>query len=467
MHKNISTYFYLLTGSVFLILTAPHLFTEGMVMDGVLYASISRNLAYGLGTFWEPFLSHGLFPQFHEHPPLAIGLQSILFKLIGDSIYIERIYSLLMFFLIGIGVVKVWKEITDQYTNGWVPLLFYFAMLKIPWACANNMLENTMTVFLTFSMLFLLKGIKSKAYLHFLISGALIFLAFLTKGFVGLYLWTFPFFYWLFAKRTSFIQTILKSFYLIIVTIAPLFILFTISDNAYDSILAYYNKQVLGSISNTTTVDSRFFIIVAVLYHSIPILGIISITVVLSKLLKQKLPIEKKFFHLSLVFFGVATCGIFPIMISLKQSGHYAITTYPFIAIGFALIFNSIITQLLFKLKAGSKRILMGITATLVLFSLIFTLQQFGNVKYQKEELSDCKAVINIVGKEKSINISPDIYNHWFLHGYFARYGNVSLIPSNSPSFDYYLSKNSANKIINYKEVVLPLNGYKLYKKSN
>jgi hypothetical protein len=213
--------FYILIASLFVIITTPALFSEGMVMDGVLYASISRNLANGLGTFWKPFLSHGLFPEFYEHPPLALGLQSLWFRVFGDSIYVERFYSLFTYFFMGLIIMAIWKQFTKSYKTGWIPLLFYFSMLKISWACANNMLENTMSVFIGLSVLFYLKGIYKDNFFYILLSGIFLFSASLKKGFVGLYIWGFPLFYWLFNRNIKFSRMVVNTFLLIIITALP------------------------------------------------------------------------------------------------------------------------------------------------------------------------------------------------------------------------------------------------------
>lgn len=46
-----------------------------MFVDGVTYAAIARNLAQGNGSFWSPFYTATLYPQFFEHPPLGFALQ--------------------------------------------------------------------------------------------------------------------------------------------------------------------------------------------------------------------------------------------------------------------------------------------------------------------------------------------------------------------------------------------------------
>ena len=58
--------FYILVSAIILGIVAPNLFSDGMILDGLFYATISKNLANGLGSFWYPHLTNTLMPQFHE-----------------------------------------------------------------------------------------------------------------------------------------------------------------------------------------------------------------------------------------------------------------------------------------------------------------------------------------------------------------------------------------------------------------
>lgn len=470
MKKNINTYFFIITGSIFLILTAPQLFSEGMVMDGVLYASVSRNLSIGLGTFWEPFLSHGLFPKFHEHPPLALGLQSLAFRLFGDSIYVERFYSLVIFSIIAFLITAVWKQLSKNKSLGWIPLLFYFIMLKIPWACANNMLENTMIVFLLAACVMFFKNINSNKVHYLIIGGIFIFLSALTKGLVGLYIWTLPFFYWLFTRHARFSKMLFNTLVLISFTLLPFLILMKKSSAAHDNLLIYFNKQIIGSVSSVKTVDHRYFILIAVAYHSIPIILTSILILVIAKIKNIRIELNKEQNKKAAAFIFLAASGIIPIMISLKQSGHYAITTYPFISIAFALFMEPSIKKITDKYTHKKVKPALITSLAIALFTIVFSLLQFGKYRYQQTELLECKTIITEIGTDQSIHLEPGLYTEWFLHGYFARYGNISLMPSHSPSFDFYLTKSNetTTKLMNYEEVALKTEIYKLYRlKSN
>ena len=67
------------------------------------------------------------------------------------------------FILSGIGIVALWKQLGQTIKTGWIPIFFWLIVSNVGWACANNMLENTMTVFVVFAA-FKLAQLKEFAY---------------------------------------------------------------------------------------------------------------------------------------------------------------------------------------------------------------------------------------------------------------------------------------------------------------
>ena len=469
MKYNKHIIIYIFISAVFLIFTAPLLFSDGMVMDGVLYATISRNLANGLGTFWKPFLSHTFFNEFYEHPPLAFGLQSLWFKVFGNSIYVERFYSLSTYVLTGLLIVGIWREFTNTYKTGWIPLLFYFSIPKISWACANNMLENTMTVFIATSVLFYLKSIKNYRFRFLIISGIALFLATLTKGFVGLYVWGLPLFLWLFVRKQKFVRVAADTILLIAITVIPLLMLLFFSNEASENLMHYFNKQVLGSIQNSNTVESRFFIVIAVIYHFLIPAVIATSVIIIAVVKKIKMPLKnfknKEAFSLLLMSLG----GILPITISMKQSGHYAITVYPFIAIAIGLLLNQIINTLsdIINEKSIKFKVFAILTYGIAVGVVVFSFMQVERIGYEKNKVSDCYLIIDKIGKNKTVSICPKMRDEYSLYGYFARYGSISLDRKTQQEYFVIDDRCDKSKIEKeYTKVELNTIEYSLYKKN-
>lgn len=109
MNKN-QIPFYLTVISIFILIISPNLLSDGMFMDGVLYAIVSNNLANSQGTLWHLNMQP-VDPVFYAHPPLGFLMQSVLYKFFGNSILIERVYSILTFIITAFIIVKIWNSI--------------------------------------------------------------------------------------------------------------------------------------------------------------------------------------------------------------------------------------------------------------------------------------------------------------------------------------------------------------------
>ncbi len=462
-------YFYLFVAFLFLGLTSVELFSDGMFMDGLLYADMSKNMAEGLGSFWKPHLSNTLFDEFYEHPPLALGLQSLWFRFFGDSIYVERFYSLFTYIIVGYLIVLIWGKLTNDKKNGWIPLFFWIIISGVTWSAANNMLENTMSVFVCLSVFFYFKSIDNRRFFLIFLSGLSLSLGLLTKGFFCLYIWSIPFFIWLFIRKKKFNHMAVDTFLLISSTIIPIAFLYFFIPAAENNMLNYFNKQVLGSINNTQTVETRFAIVRMFLERTLlPMaIGIIVVIIALKQNVNKKLLKENRKY--TLIFLSIVLAGILPIMISMKQRSFYINTVYPLFALGLAYYLYPVLIIAIEKIKAKSKgfKIFKMITLGIVIASVILSLLQINKTGRNKAKIYDSKAIINIIGVNKTINICPQLYSSWSLHGYFNRYGNVSLDKNQKNIHGYYLtvdtcSKNKLNKY--YNLVPIKTEKYKLYR---
>ena len=61
----------LLVVSVYCLLVLPRLLSYGMFVDGIVYASIARNMAENYGSFWQPYYTATVAPVFSDQPPLG------------------------------------------------------------------------------------------------------------------------------------------------------------------------------------------------------------------------------------------------------------------------------------------------------------------------------------------------------------------------------------------------------------
>lgn len=454
---------------LFLGIVVFHLFTDGMFMDGLIYSALSNNMANGFGSFWSPYLSNSVFPEFYEHPPLALGIQSMWFQLFGDSIYIERLYSLFTYLLTGIATVLCWKELGNKVKTGWIPLLFWLLVTNVQWAIANNMLENTMTVFVVFSAYFCLKGINRSKVIYIVIGGLLLSLSVLSKGFVGLYIWIIPFTLFLFLRKQTIISMAIKTIVLVLSTALPILLLYLFSEDASNNFTNYINNQVLKSIETAVTVNSRYQIFLEFIQHILVPLGL----AILIFLFGRKTVDYKTHFSknkkLIFAFCFLLFCGIAPIMVSLKQSGFYILTIYPFFGILMGLIILPIIEKWMESnlIKAKNLRYLKVVAFAFLTAVFAIAINKNGEIGRDIPEVNDAYIVINHIGKDTEIDICKSQFNNWSKHGYYSRYGKITLLRESEKNAEFYLVSNDDCKPNpeQYKKVNLEMMNHTLYQK--
>ena len=467
MMKNNLYPFYLSVFGIILIIISPSLLSDGMFLDGLLYAVISKNLANGIGDFWHLHLTKTLSPIFFEHPPLAFGLQSLFFKILGDSIFVEKLYSFLTYVVTGIIIVKIWKKliVNNSIQTAWLPLLLWITIPLVFWAIPNNMLENTMMIFTSLSVLFILKSFENRRFLYLFLAGLSLFGAFLCKGFVGLF--TFSFIFWIFIikRNINFKRFFIDTSVLFFSALLPLIVLYFAVPESIDNILAYINKQVVGSVQNVQTVETRFFILIRLFLELIPMFLLIILLVAFTFKVKFSNSNIKWFW----VFLLLGLSGVIPIMISMKQRGFYILATFPLFSIAFALLIVERVDYLIKKINTKGVKFKIYKYASILIFAIGVSLVLYNSNKIgrDKDKIEDVHSVGDIVSKNTIIAIEPKIRTDWSLHGYFARYYSISLNHNVSANEKYLLVyKHSDFEIPSqYALIPLELNNYELYEK--
>lgn len=461
-------HFYLIVFAILISIIGVNLFAEGMFADGLIYADVSKNLINKPLFSWDLTLTKTLYPEFYEHPPLVFWLQGGLFKLFGDSIYIERAYSLLMFFTSAFLIVKIWKQLTNTIKYGWVPLLLWGTIGNVTWSFANNMLENTLTVFVLLAFWLIFKSQVKRRFLYLTLAGVFLFLGFMTKGFVVLYIWGVPFFYWLFIKRVKFINILIDNVLIIIFTVLPFVFIYHFNTEAQSFFDHYFEKQLIGSLENVETVSTRFAIVWMFLQQ---ITGTIILILIFLFIVRKKVGLKElvrqnsnyAYFTLAIVF-----SGILPIMISMKQRSFYILSVYPILMIGLSYWLFPVFNVIEEKIKAEPVkkwgRIVSGV---LLVISVLIIGVRVGTLGRDIEVIEDCKIITQEIGEGKTINICSDMFDDWSMHAYFMRYGNISLEQREEIKCQYLLMSNSCNvqPSNNWRLVPVDTKKYKLYER--
>ena len=461
------TPFLLATVALYLGFISPQWLSDGMFCDGLIYAVISNNLAHGLGSFWDLFYTPGLGSHFQGHPPLSFGLESLFFRLLGDSTLVERFYSFFTYLVTALVVVRIWKQVAvkQQFSFFWLPLLMWFAVPLTIWGISNNMLENTMMMFTSLAILLGLKSYRGNRYLNTTFSGVMIFLAVLTKGPVGLFPFAFYFWIFVFSREVTFKRFLVDISVALGALLLSFLMLFILFPESQDGLLAYYNSQIVSSLSEIQTVTNRAYIVGRMLRELIPIYVAILLVAFFARKTKWYDGRNRWVY----IFFMTGLSGVMPIMISLKQSGFYILPAFPILAIAFALFVLPGIRFLIDKIDIRSRGFKFFKYFSIILMAIALVLNLIHINKMGRDEvlLRDVHQIVNEVPPESTLYVAPGLSSDWLLFGYFWRYGKIDLDTVDPQNHQYLLTKKGFydSSLSIFKKDTIPLKEFDLYKK--
>jgi len=463
--------FWILTIAIFIIVVAPSLIQEGMFMDGLLYLGVSKNMAQGIGTFWEPIFSYSWHSSgsdfFHEQPPLGFGLQAIFFKVFGFSIYVERLYSFLAACITAYLILKIWNKVTqDKFKNiSWLPILLWITIPISFWSIHNNILENTLSLFTLLSVLFLLKGVQAQQnkQLLFLVGGFFIFLATFTKGVPGLFPLAVIPLYYLIYRKSSFINTTLWTMTPILTVATAYLLMLTISEGAFNSFKFYFQERLIGRISSSPTVDSRYWILGKLFLELVPIMLLTFIVLAITKTKKKLSNINFK--HV-LLFFSIGICASIPLTLTMIQKPFYFSPSLPFFGIAAAFIIAPLLSQFITKINTASIKFqtFKILSSIALIVSITVTIISIGKTKRDELIINDIKTLSTVIPHNSIVKTTQKVKRQWSNQVYAMRYHNLHL-DSKKEKAEYHLFyKNTEVQNRNLELVALNLNLFKLYR---
>jgi hypothetical protein len=463
--------FALLTYAVFFTLLLSTMVQQGLFMDGLIYSAVSHNMANGIGTFWTPVFSATTLNPFYEHPPLALGMQSVFFRLFGHSYLIEKMYSLLMALAMLALIKQVWKEASGddktQSSGWWMPVILWITVPICFWCYRNNMLENTMAMFsmLAFYILFKQRNNVRIFSMYHVLAGAFIFCGFLSKGFPAMYPLAAPFIIALCTRSV----TLGRGFYLSVLTtvgflmVAALFYFTTgFADNFYN----YLQVQVAPSLTGQTVVGRRTVLLevlaMQVLAHAALVLAVY---VVHKKIVKQKNDLSNTERGMAAMFLLVGLSALLPMLISPKQLGFYIMPSLAYFSLALSIWLLPMALQLTERAKNWKyKRTFSIAVASLIVVPFLVAAIFFGKISRDKNHLPDVMAIGNVIGPHATVSASEALYPDWRLMGYFQRFYFVAFDRSGK-ELEYFILKKDEAIPEHYKQVKLDLISLKLAKK--
>jgi 4-amino-4-deoxy-L-arabinose transferase-like glycosyltransferase len=465
--------FWLLTITVFIFLIIPVLIKDGMFMDGQLYACVAKNLANGSGTFWYPYFSATWFKAgsiyYLEHPQLVYGIQSLFFRVLGSSIYTERIYSLLTAIISAYLISIIWrlhfKNRQDLKKLSWLPVLLWIIIPICFWSYQNNMHENTMGIFTLLAVYFIIRAINNNMpFLYIILASICIFLASFSKGIPGFFPILTATFYWIIYRKISFRRMMFFSFLLIIVPIL-IYSIIILNNEARESLIYYLNNRLFYSIQGSLAISKRYHILQRLFMELIPDMIITVLCLLYFRIMGLRLDIIKDYKKHIIFYFLIGLSGSLPLLLTLVQKGYYLVPCLPFFAIGFSIIILPGLKEIIGRIDVNKKyfKYLLICSILLLSFSIIFSGSQIGEKGRDQDLLNDIYLIGKTIPEGEIIRIEKSIYDDWPLQVYLMRYFNISGDPTDL-KHDYYLLSKDLNIVPEgYEKISLTTKKYDLY----
>ncbi len=344
--KSLNLSMWILTVALAIVFFLPDLVKEGMFFDGLVYSTISRNLAYGYGSLWKPMYTPTLWLEFYEHPSLVFGIQSLFFRIFGEGMFVERLFSLSTLLVSGFLIHKLWialfKDDEEKKRYSWIPLLTWVMMPSVYMTYSRNMLENVLTCFSLWAIYLGVLALmhQKRTYLYLTLVGVLTFLAFLSKGFVGLFPLALVFIYAFVFRDMGFRQWSVRAL-LPLLSFGGCILLLSFSDEAWTGIGKYIDQQVLSSINGTREKAKlgRFHLLIKMMQEVIyPLLFCLLAFFFYRKSSYTGVTLPKVDKNRVFFFLLLWVSASFPIMVSHKQASYYAAPSFPYFTIAIAMV---------------------------------------------------------------------------------------------------------------------------------
>jgi Dolichyl-phosphate-mannose-protein mannosyltransferase len=465
-HTTLKLIYYWTITIVIALIIVP-LFMDGMFADSLLYSSVGHNQALGKGTFWFPWfskLSLNGRPTFHEQPPLLFYIQSLFFKALGSSIYVDRFYVLVCLLLNYFGMYKIWHAVVEKQFayHYWLPVLCYAICPVVHWSFTNTVNEVGMNVFTIWAIYYFIKAHQTKMpYGYLLLGAAFVICAGLSKGVPGFFSIAAPFVINAVHKKWG--SAVVQSLFTLAAIIIFFSLLLYFNPIAASSLKIYFYEHLLARVNSAPTVSNRFEILLVAFGDLLPITLMGLLFYWLCKRANFKVAAINKW---AWILIAIGICGILPLTLTKVQRGFYYLCGVAPLLLGASILLVPYAHFLLKKYcdKLYLNKRIQWITFGTLFLALCLTIALSGKPKRDKNVLQDIKNIKTYCGNITEMSTRVKVFDDWGFQQYMMRYNSISLdhIDTTLPYFLIY--KNEVPPLDTaYKKVTLQLNNFDLY----
>jgi 4-amino-4-deoxy-L-arabinose transferase-like glycosyltransferase len=499
MQRQTSLYFIVV--GAFLLFISGNFLSEGLSHVGMDNAVVAQRMSEGFEDFWLPSLSAPGNPDRSNYMPLGYWIESVWYRIFGSSSFMaEKIYSVLTYFIIAALMIWIWTLLGQSRRVGWLPLMCWITIPLVSWSATNNLLESTMTMFVLLSVVFLLKagrasfisqtrlalGKKTGPYrlsrtAWVVLAALMMELAFLVKGFAGLFPIFFPFLYWIIVRRERILFPVFSTGVILVIWMVTIFVAILVSPDIYHHLYNYLHHQLIGGVLHVQTVTSHFYILYVLLLQGfIPLL----LTAIICIIRLKSRPFYRYLFfwrhtkkltaeqiersRLGWFFLAVGVSGILPIMLGLKQQDFYIVPTLPFFAIAMACLLYNLIEDWLERINKTAKRVLAAMAVILFGSGLLLNINSLNKINSNQVLLNDMRQILPYLSHGEVISVTDEVMSADEVAEYFYRYKSVTFdtIDSHEHLLSMYAQPETPSGDSYFKQMSLPTQQYKLFERT-
>lgn len=450
-------------------------------------------MAAGQGTFWAPFYSTSFWlsynahtTAFYEHPPLMFGIESWFFRLLGDTLWTEKVYAALVLVLTAWLMAGLWKRVLPVShplrSLAWLPLLIWFSMPLVTWGMAQNLLDTTLSLFCLLSVWFILTGMMerrpARAWLMGTLAVVALLLAFLTKGPVSLHVLGIPVICGIVPLRPQPYRNAWLWSVGLIIGFGLLLGGLLLFEPARHNLSMYLNQQILPALTQkreiTTEPTGRLYLLGLLVTNVSLLIVAIAGLYGLRRWSKATLIPVGVPGRTSWFWVAVSLSVVVPMLISKKQYSHYLLPALPYMALGLAGWTGTNLLPLLHRFSRWYRyrRGLALMGGLLCVGTVTFVWGTAGTMfYYDRAFLEDLHVIGKWIPRRTRLGVFSDLMHNFPLHPYLQRYYRIDMAPVEA-CLPYVLvdqaglaGQSDSLLVRGYRPVKTPLCHFTLYRR--
>lgn len=415
------------------MLISGSLLTTGMFMDGLIYGNVADNMASGVCTFWHPSHSPSLHADFYEHPPLAMGMLALFYKVLGTHVWVTRLFTMFTAVLTGWLMVRLWQRMGYDRRLGWIALMLWVMVPAMSRNAHDNMLECTMAVYVMAAVLCLLHGESRRRLLWDALGGVMLYGAFLCKGFTGLYPFALPMIVWVvdlcMGSHKRWGNALLMAVADTLMAVGAFAVCLAATGILFPEAVTYFDRylthQVLGNL-DTPIVENRWTIVWKFVEQTLALWAGVLLVAGIGLATKTWRTTRRDWrnFYICLL---LGLSGVLPIAISLKQHGFYILTVYPIVACGAGALVQGTVGAWVDKGGVRLRHVLTAVAIVAVAGAVTLNAIHYGKPGRDVAMQEDMRQIAPLLAEGEQVGMPREMAWEWSLYAYYYREKHIDL----------------------------------------